>query len=284
MTSAGCMSWLHRTLRRNAPRVVFAYLLLCLIMWSLQRVLLYHPDTKIESPASYGLAGFVDVTLKDTDGTQVHAWQHVAREGYPTILFFHGNGGNLAHRVDYFHALAAAGFGVIALDYRGYGKSEGSPSEEGFYQDARAMVEYATKTQFIPFARLILSGESIGTGVAVQMATEYPSAALVLQSPYTSVESLAADRYWWLPVHYLLSDRFDSLRKITDVHMPLLVMHGEDDTIVPVTEGRALFAHANEPKEAVYFPERGHNDLGVANRVDAILVFARKQKLTAGLP
>jgi fermentation-respiration switch protein FrsA (DUF1100 family) len=182
----------------------------------------------------------------------------------------------MASRVDFFRALTNAGFGLLAIDYRGYGASGGSPSEEGFYLDARAAMDYAVSKLHLPLNRIVLYGESIGTGVAVEMATEYPAAAIVLQSPYTSIEALAKTRFPWLPVHFLLIDRFDSLSKISHVHMPLLLLHGETDTIVPVEYGRSLFAHANEPKQAVYFPARGHNDLGVEGRIKALTGFVQK--------
>jgi fermentation-respiration switch protein FrsA (DUF1100 family) len=255
------------------------YLCICVTACTVQRELLYHPFTakgEPEEPKDYGLADFTDVRLRDKDGTRVDAWYREARPGYPTIVFFHGNGGNIGNRALYYRALADAGFGLLALDYRGYGASEGSPSEEGIYQDARAAMEYAAQTQHLSMDRIVLYGESLGTGVAVQMATEFPVGAIVLQSPYTSIESVAKQRYPFLPVHYLLWDRFDSLSKIASVHAPLLLFHGESDSIIPIEEGKKLFAAAGEPKEAVYFPGQGHNDLDTQQRVNALTAFVRK--------
>ena len=185
----------------------------------------------------------------------------------------------MANRADFFHSLADQGFGLMALDYRGYGASEGSPSEAGFYQDASAAINYTTHTLAVLTDRIILYGESIGTGVAVQMATEFPEAALVLQSPYTSTEAVAEQRYPWLPVHFLMKDRFDSLSKMKNVHVPLLLMHGEQDVIVPVSEGKKLFAGASEPKTAIYFPQKGHNDLDSDARITALINFSHRYNL-----
>ncbi len=272
------MSWRHK-LKRNLKSLLLAYLLICVFMWGVQRHLMFIPFRDNADIGQYSLTEFSDVVLHADDGTAVHVWQHAARSGFPTIVFFHGNGGNLGNRALFLQAMANVGLGVMALDYRGYGKSEGSPSEEGFYNDARAVMRHALQDAHVPPERVILYGESIGTGVAVQMATEFKAAAVVLQSPYTSVEDRAKERYFWLPVHYLIQDRFDSLSKIGNVHAPLLLMHGELDTIVPVTDGKTLFFHANEPKQAVYFPDRGHNDLGVQQRVDALVAFLRERKL-----
>jgi fermentation-respiration switch protein FrsA (DUF1100 family) len=250
-----------------------AYVLVCILMSAFQRDLMYHTWRAIEAPQSYGLSGYTVATLTDTDGTHIQAWYRAANAGFPTLVYFHGNGGNMANEVEYFHVLGDAGFGLLAMDYRGYGASGGSPCETGFYQDARAALAYATGTLHVPQSRIILYGESIGTGVAVQMATEYPVAAVVLQSPYTSVEARARDLYLFLPVHWLIKDRFDSLGKIATVHAPLLVLHGEKDAVVPIIDGRILFAHANAPKQFVSFPGEGHNDLDIAGRLKALLAF-----------
>jgi uncharacterized protein len=279
MTSVVCMSWLRSIKPVNVAKLALAYLFICLFMWAVQRHLMYRPATDIGSPESYGLTQCTDIRLQAEDGVHVQVWYRAAHTGFPTIIFFHGNGGNLAHRSPYFRALTDVGFGLLALDYRGYGKSEGSPSEEGFYRDARAAVNYAVHMQHIPPGEIVLYGESIGTGVAVQMATEYDAAALIVQSPFTSAENIAKDRYPWLPVHYLIRDRYDSLSKISRVQEPLLLLHGEDDTVVPVEEGKALFASANSPKQAVYFPSQGHNDLDMQQRVNALLAFSREHGL-----
>lgn len=248
-------------------------------MYGLQRNLMYHPNPNIEAPASYGLVDFSAVTLTAQDGTKLEAWYHPAKENYPTIIHFHGNAGNLSHRADFFSLVRDAGFGIIGVDYRGYGKSEGSPSEEGFYQDGRATMEYVTKTLSIPENKLIIYGESIGTGVAVQMATEHKIAALILQSPFTTMAAPAILQYPFLPVNLLLKDRYDSLSKIANIYVPTLFLHGEKDTLVPINLGKELFAKANEPKQPIYYPEIGHNDYELDKLVAAIVEFSKNQKI-----
>lgn len=258
---------------------IFAYLLICLFMWIFQRLLIYAPSVNIQSPKTYGLNDFAELTLVSEDDAHISAWHHTPDAGYPTLIFFHGKGGNLGDRSLYFRSLSEAGFGILAIDYRGYGASTGSPSEKGLYQDARAAMDYAVKTVSLAPHEIILYGESIGTGVAMQIASEYPEGAVILQSPFTSLQAIAEKRYPWLPVAFLLKDRFDSLGKVTAINAPLLLIHGAQDRIVPIGEGQALFARALEPKEAVYYPDKGHNDLDIKARTDAILTFCRKHKL-----
>ena len=168
------------------------------------------------------------------------------------------------------------GFGVIGLDYRGYGRSEGSPSEQGFYMDARAAIDYASKELSVKPEQMIAYGESIGTGVAVQMATEYPFQGLVLQSPFTSVLQLGKDSYPWLPVEILQLDRFDSLSKIGNIHSPLLVIHGAIDLIVPIKYGKQLFVAAPEPKEFSTHEYSNHLNLKIGVMAKNVLEFAQK--------
>ncbi len=267
------MSWRVDILRAVFIGFIAFYSLLCLIMWGLQRNLMYQYSSVIDKPAAYGLSGFEEARVTSADGVRVQLWRKAPKLGYPTIVFFHGNAGNMAMRTPYFEAFAAAGFGVVGLDYRGFGKSEGTPTEEGLYADARAAVYYAMNELQLPVSELIFFGESLGTGVAVQMATEYDGAALVLVSPYTSMDVLAAARYPFLPVRYLLEDKYDSLQKITRVKEPSLILHGDNDWIVPVEHGRELFAKANEPKQAVYYPGKGHTDLDMGQLIKDMTAF-----------
>ncbi|HEU5046853.1 MAG TPA: alpha/beta hydrolase [Rickettsiales bacterium] len=258
---------------------VLVYAGLCLFMWADQRHLMYHPNTNIHTLQDYRLAGFDDVSLHAPDGTQIDAWHHDATAGFPTIIFYHGNAGNMGSHAAYFDALAKAGFGVLAIDYRGFGKSQGAPDEAGLYADARTALHYATDTLHVPPSQLILYGESLGTGVAVQMATEFHVGALVLQAPYAAIADIGKMRYPWLPVDLLLEDKFDSTAKIDRIHMPLLLMHGTQDNTIPVTEGQMLFARAQEPKQAVYFPGKDHANMDIGARVNALNGFTRKYNL-----
>jgi len=270
------------SLKMILTTAIVAYALICICMWTFQRYLIYLPTANIMPPKDYGLNEFVPLNLTSKDNTHITAWYHKARNGYPTLIYFHGKGGNLENRSHYFRSLADAGFGVFGIDYRGYGASEGNPSEEGLYQDARATMDYASEKLALAPMQTIIYGESIGTGVAVQIAREYPSGALILQSPFTSLQAIGEKRYPWLPVRFLLQDRFDSLSKITDIHTPLLLIHGLQDSVVPIKEGETLFANAPDPKEAVYFPDKGHNNLDIKSRTDALIAFCKKYKLIHG--
>lgn len=258
------------------------YLLGLLGMFVFQRSIMYLPEKMVGQPADYGLTGFHEFYLHSADGTRLQVWQRDAGAGMPTILYFHGNAYNLASRAGIFHALAQEGFGVLGLSYRGYGKSDGSPHEQGIYHDARALVEYALHEKRLPPQHLILFGESLGSGVAVQMANEYTLALTALQSPYISVATRAAEMYFFLPVQWLIQDRFDSIDKIASIKSPLMIFHGERDRTIPVAHGRALFEKAPSPKQAHYFPEVDHNDFDPA----AIARHLRKfyESLSEGQP
>jgi fermentation-respiration switch protein FrsA (DUF1100 family) len=247
--------------------------LICVGMFVLQRRLMYHPERGLLAPSEYHLSGVREVTLTSTDGTRIGAWVRPAAEGFPTVVYFHGNAGNLAFRASKFDAFLHAGLGLVAIEYRGFGKSDGVPSEDGIYDDARAAMRYAHDTLHLAPERIVLYGESLGTGVAVQMATEYKVAALVLEAPYTSVENRAAELYPYLPVRWLLRDKFYSERKIKNVHVPLLILHGEADAVIPVTHGRRLYALANEPKTLIVYPHINHTDFDTLQLTKDLFAF-----------
>jgi len=257
-----------------------AYLLLIGCIFVFQRHLMYHPVTIIAPPSVYGLTNVEEVFVPSSDGVKLQVWVHKARESYPTIVYFHGNAFHLADRASKFSAFADAGFGLVAVSYRGFGKSAGSPSEQGIYKDARTAIDYAVNTLHIPQNRLIYFGESLGSGVAVQMASELAPGLLALEAAYTSVETRSAELYpFVLGARYLVLDKYDSLSKIASVHAPLLMLHGEADPVIPLRHGKTLFAAANEPKTLVIYPGVHHADYS-NEQILAPLIKAAK---TAGL-
>ncbi len=258
--------------------VLAVYLALVGYLFVRQRTLLYYPDTNIESPQQYGLAGFAEHFVP-SDGETIQLWYRQPLKGFPIIVYFHGNASHLGNRAGIYTALADKGFGVLAVSYRGYGKSTGTPSEEGFYYDARAALRFLTQEKNIPISRVLLFGESLGSGVAVQMAVEYPVAGLILQAPFTSVVTRAAELYFYIPVRLLLQDKFDSLSKIGKVKAPLLLFHGELDTVIPVNHGKTLFEAANQPKQAFFFPHVAHNDFDSSLISAHVLDFAKQYQL-----
>lgn len=261
--------------------LLFAYAFIMAAMYLLQRNLLYLPDKAIAAPQDYGLSGFEDERATTADGITVQLWHRPAADGFPTVLYLHGNASHLGNRAGILSALAERGFGVLGLSYRGYGKSQGKPTENGLYQDARAAMRFLTETQRLPSQHILLYGESLGSGVAVQMATEFAAGGLILQSPYTSVAGRAAEIYFYIPVQWLIKDRFDSIRKIARVKAPILILHGERDDTIPAAHGRALLEAAASQAEAVFFPHVSHNDFDSGVISAHVLDFARKQSLIA---
>ena len=237
-----------------------AYVLIVAFMYVTQRNHQYFPGRQGLAAGALGLRDVEDVSLKSPDGETLQAWYSPARQGKPTILFLHGNGGEIADRAERFAAYQGEGFGVFFLSYRGYGASTGAPSEHGLVTDARAAHDWLT-AKGVQGEEIMLVGESLGSGVAVQLAAERPVRALALEAPFASAANVAAQVYWWLPVRLLMKDKFDSFVVIRKVTAPLLVIHGDDDGVVPLSEGQALFALANEPKEMVVVPGGTHGSI-----------------------
>jgi uncharacterized protein len=242
--------------------VLCAYGVILLAAYFGQRRLMYFPDPERVQPAEEDLKGVSERVLKTPDGERLVAWYGKARPGQPTILYFHGNAGGLADRAPRVQRFMGEGWGVYMLAYRGYGGSTGSPSEAANVADAR-LAYGALVQEGVEPASIVLYGESLGTGVAVRIATERPAAGLILDAPYTSVVEIAAQAYFYLPVRYLLSDRYETRKYIAQVRMPLLILHGERDAVIPVANGRELFRLANEPKRLATFPNAGHSDIYV---------------------
>jgi hypothetical protein len=240
--------------------LIVVYMVFCGALGLMQKRLMYFPDPTRFVPAEWALPELQPLVATTEDGLTITSWYRPAQKRDKfTIVFFQGNAGQPGYRNYKVRPWLDAGYGVVMVGYRGFG-NPGSPSEEGLYMDAAAAIA-ALHAKGVPDQAMVFYGESMGTGVAVQMATEYNAAALILESPFTSVPDVGSDRYPMVPVHWIVRDRFDSLAKIKDVHMPLLLMHGEADQVVPVKFGHQLFEAANEPKQAEWVPGAGHNDV-----------------------
>ena len=262
--------------------VVAIYLALLALLFLMQRSLLFVPNTQRPDLAEEGLEGAMQsVELVTADGLRLLAWYRPPAGNPGTLLLYlHGNAGHIGHRGERVRPYLDAGFGVLLPEYRGFGGNPGRPSEAGFYSDARAALDFLAE-QGIAAERIVLYGESLGTGVAVQMAVERDCAALVLEAPYTSVAAVAQSRYWMFPVRALVLDRFDSLSKIARVRCPVFIMHGERDRIIPIRYGRALFQAASEPKDARWFVEGNHTNFDEFGGPAAVLEFLRQHGLTS---
>ncbi|HEB79233.1 MAG TPA: alpha/beta hydrolase [Rhodospirillales bacterium] len=257
-----------------------SYLALVGLLFSFQRNMLYFPDASVPSPVLSGVSEMSPVSLKTSDGLRLLAWYKSASRGRPTLVFFHGNAGNIGGRGFKARPFLDAGYGLLLVEYRGYGGNPGSPSEEGFFADGRAARDFLASQGVSP--RLtVLYGESLGTGVAVKMASEMagesPAGALILEAPYTSIADVAAYHYWYAPVRLLIKDAFDSASLIAGVKSPIFIIHGDSDNTIPTKFGRRLFELAQEPKESLWVPGAGHNEIYAFNGAAAVLDFLKRQ-------
>ena len=248
-----------------------AYIALTAVVYVVQRSLMYFPDTAHVLPAAAGLPEAEEVPLTAADGVRIAAWHVPPRDGKPVILYFHGNGGALRFRVTRFRRLIADGIGLVALEYRGYGGSGGSPNEQGLIADAQAAYHFAAA--HYPPQQLVLWGESLGSGVAIAVGAERPVGRVILEAPFTSAVALGARHYWYLPVRLLMKDQFRSDLRIGKVKAPVMIMHGVNDRVVPYAMGEQLFELANKPKHFVRFLDGGHEDLDDNGGLDAVARF-----------
>jgi fermentation-respiration switch protein FrsA (DUF1100 family) len=222
----------------------------------------YHPDRNLTATGAELGRPFENVMFKAGDGVELNGWFFPADANSPraslALLLCHGNGGNMSHRIEVCAALLATGVNVFAFDYRGYGRSQGRPSEEGTYRDAQAAHQWLQDKGF-PGRRIVAFGESLGGGVAAELAVREPLAGLVLQSTFTSIPDIGAEVFPWLPVRWLAKIKYDTRAKLPRLKIPVLVMHSRADELVGFGHAERNFAAANEPK---FFCEiqGGHND------------------------
>ena len=251
--------------------VVLAILLIAAI-WVFQRRLIYFPFGHVPAPSLVGLTAAEPVVFPTTDGLRLHGWLAPPREprAGATVLVFNGNAGHRGFRATLAAALSERGYGVLLFDYRGYGGNPGTPTEEGLATDARAARAFLLARPESAATRLVYFGESLGSGVAARLAAEHRPAALVLRSPFTSMADVGAWHYPLLPVRWLLSDRFDTASRIAGLGCPLLVVAGDQDTIIPIAQSRRVFDAAAEPKRFVTIAGADHNDPSLADGPELI--------------
>lgn len=250
-----------RLLLGVAGTLLAVYAVACLAAFALQRRLVYFPGRPGgPTPAQRGMA-FEDVTLTTSDGVRVHGWLVGAPRPRGVVLVCHGNAGTIADRLPLAEAFMAMGWSCFLLDYRGYGQSEGQPSEDGTYRDAEAGHEHLTRAAGFDPAQVVVYGESLGGGVAIELARRRPVAACVVESTFTSLPDIGARAYPWLPVRLLSRLRYDNRAKIGRLAVPVLVIHSQQDEVVPFAHGQALFEAAREPRQLLV-TTGGHNDGG----------------------
>jgi fermentation-respiration switch protein FrsA (DUF1100 family) len=253
---------------------VIVYAMVAGILWFMQDSMLYHRSDgapMLNDPALLPKREIVCLTT--ADGLNLRSWYFkAARADMPTVIFFHGNAGDIGNHLPFAKFLIETGYGLLALEYRGYGGNPGKPREAGLIEDGRAAFAFL-KTQGIPDAGVVLYGESLGTGIAVALAAEHHVRALVLRSPYSSIADVAAIQLPYLPARWLVRDKFDSLARIGLNKAPLFIFHGANDRLIPLALGRELFEAAAEPKTWLTIDGVGHNDVQTPEAERALLDF-----------
>ena len=249
---------------------LLAYLGFAALIYFLQDHMIFQPSRDmLATPAAIGLR-FDAVSIATSDGLRLDAWHVPAPQTSKApmlALIFHGNAGNNSHRLDYLRMFHELGLASLIVDYRGYGRSNGTPSESGLYQDAAAAWHYVTSILGYPAGRIVIYGESLGGAVATQLAVARQPSALVLASTFTSLPDLASGIYPWLPVRLLARTKFDTLSRVSTLACPLLVIHSRNDEIIPFSHGERLYDAARPPKQFLHLAG-GHNEGFVFSRAE----------------
>jgi pimeloyl-ACP methyl ester carboxylesterase len=230
-------------------------------MWLLENRLVFYPVPATQAWKDSPDAAIRDVYFTSTEGTRIHAWWLPRRPNAPVLLLFPGNAGNLSGRGESLGRIAERlDTSVMIFDYPGYGKSDGSPNEPNCYHAAEGALRWLRDDPQVPASRVVFYGESLGGGVATELARRHPCRALILVKTFTSLPAAAKRHYPWLPCHWLMSNRFDNISKLPDIHCPVFVASATDDRVVPYAHAELLFAAANDPKH--FFRDEGsdHND------------------------
>ena len=249
--------------------VAIAYAAVLVLVYVFQSRLVYYPEVGREvavTPQSYGLP-FDPVEIRTSDGETLSAWWVPVADARGTVLIFHGNAGNISHRLDYLLMFNRLRYSTLIVDYRGYGRSTGRPSEEGTYRDAEAAWDYLHGARRVQPRDTVIAGESLGGAVATWLAARIEPRAVLLFSTFTSVTDLGAEIYWFLPVRLMSRIGYDNLANVKRIRAPVFIAHSRDDDVVPFAHGKKLFEAAGEPKS--FLEMRGGHNAG--------FIFARKE-------
>jgi len=240
--------------------LIALYAAICAAAYFGNRLFMYFPDPTRTAPVAAGLDDVEEIEIVGKDGVRLIAWRAPAKSERPTILYFHGNAANAANRVAKIELIREHGFGVLYLNNRGYGGSGGRPTEEDNVADAIAAYDHL-RGFGVPAGDIVAYGESLGSGQAVRLAAARPVAAVVLEAPLTSTVDVGRKTYFWLPLGLLITDQYYNERNIRSVTAPVLILHGEQDNVIPVEMGLRVYRAANEPKRIELFPKASHDDL-----------------------
>ena len=253
--------------------IFIAYAILLILLFIFQRSFLYFPDKETIAHHYFNEFNIKEIKHTTNDGLTLTGWiKKPNTENIGIFLLMHGNAGHVGHRVEKFRKILDAGYGFFFLEYRGYGGNPGRPTEKGLNLDAISALNFL-REQKVADKNIILYGESLGTGVAVQLATTMKAKAIILESPYTSIAEVAQQPYWYVPAKWLVFDRFELLGIIKNIQSPLLILHGEKDKITAVSYGQKVFEAAPQSKESILVPNAGHNNLFDFGVDEKILLF-----------
>ncbi len=238
------------------------YLGLIAFVYYIQSSLIYYPDMPgrnlVATPENIGLK-YQNVQLVTADGINLHGWFIPSSSAKGTVVFFHGNAGNISHRLESIDVFNELDLNVFIIDYRGYGQSEGKLTEKGTYRDAEAAWIYLTETRGISAKKIIIFGRSLGASIATWLASKHPPAGLVIESGFTSIPSMAKRIYPFLPVRWLTYFQYDTKKNVTKISCPILVVHSKNDEIIPFEEGREIYNAAPETRQFLEL-QGGHNE------------------------
>ncbi len=253
--------------------LIYGYLTILALMYIFQSKLIYFPTTNINTnPNSVGLE-YQSIIFESNDKTKLHAWYIPKKDAKTTILFLHGNAGNISHRLSSIELFNSLGMNVFIFDYRGYGLSEGSPSEQNTYDDAKNAWNYLLKDKNIKAENIIIFGRSLGGAIAAKLGSSAKPKAIILESTFTTIKELASDVYPFVP-EALIHFSYETTKYLKDINYPILVIHSEDDNIIPFKYGEAIFKNANEPKTFVKI--RGDHNYGFLQSKDIYLPALKK--------
>lgn len=261
--------------------IIGAYVALCIYVYYIQSSLIYYPDMPgrnlVSTPENIGLA-YQDVEIITADNIKLHGWFIPHDKVKNTVLFFHGNAGNISHRLESIEIFHRLGLNVFIIDYRGYGQSEGKTTEQGTYQDAEAAWKYLNDAQGISGQQIIIFGRSLGASIAAWPVSKHTPVALIIESGFTSVPAMGQRLYPFLPIHWLTHFKYDTRQYVKRISCPVMVAHSKNDEITPYAEGREIFAAAPENKQFLAL-RGGHNDgflVNGSNYVEGLRSFINK--------
>lgn len=259
--------------------LIFGYLLIMAVVYFGQRYLQYSPNRNAPgAPGDNDVPQMKEIRVRTEDGLDLLAWfVPPKKKDGKIIIFYHGNAGHIGHRGYKLRYYIDAGYGVYLCEYRGFGGNPGSISEDGLYKDARAALTWLDANGYAP-AQWVIYGESIGSGPAVQMALEFQPKSLILEAAFSSAIEVGAGAYFWLPVRYLMKDKFDNLAKIKSIRSSLFMIHGDEDAVIPPPLAQKLYDAANHPKQFVMIDSGHHNDLYEHHAGHIILEWLETQK------